>query len=117
MDLFEHLFKKYVSWKRNRKEIVDVPQEVRLEDVKHRLALVACAFSGRPIEIFTAEDVGGCKGNVFYLPACARFSSDPFANFKFYLFRVLFLVQQQEMGLHLSVARSTEEAEEIPNRL
>lgn len=102
LDLDEWIFGKVARYlKRNRdKAGQSLVQKVDLDQIKPRLTLLARAVSGESIDIFPAEREGGYKGRNFFLPA--SFSKFPTwdQNLEFYLFRVLYLHTQRELGFN-----------------
>ncbi len=100
MDVVELIFKKYLAWKKRNEPNENNADTVCLQDLRYRLTLLACAMSGHPIELITAESVGGWRGNQFYLPAEINEYHDRKLNFKYYLYRVLFLCKQKELKLN-----------------
>lgn len=74
--------------------------EVKLEDLSTRLKIIASACCGAAIDIYHAEREGGYKGEIFFLPQHCRLWSTAELNFKFYLFRTIYLVTQKKLGLN-----------------
>ncbi|WP_341836180.1 VWA domain-containing protein [Chitinophaga pollutisoli] len=101
MALDEYIFGRVVRYFRQRKaQAEDVSRTVSLEPLRPRLTLLARALTGRPVEIFPAVKEGGYKGDSFFLPEkCGLFSSGDL-NAAFYIFRVLYLSVQQQLGLN-----------------
>lgn len=82
-----------------RKEAAD-KDAVNLDEIKPRLTLLARALTGAPIQIFDAEREGGYKDDNFFLPSrYAAFNSFE-DNFSFYLFRLLYVTVQKQLGLN-----------------
>ncbi len=102
MALDEYLYGKIANYfKRRKKTSVEADKAaVTLQDVKPRLTLFARAVTGKPIAIFTAEREGGYKNNNFFLPKYVNFFSTYEENVSFYLFRVLYLSVQKNIGLN-----------------
>ena len=98
----EYIFGKFAKLiKRRRKNALEaIEHSVKLVDIKPRLTIFARAVTGKSIEIFEAEREGGYKNDNFFLPA--RFSefTSPEQNLSFYLFRVLYLSIQKNIGLN-----------------
>ncbi len=98
----EFIFKTFAKYlKRRRKDAQEsIEHTVKLADIKPRLTIFARAITGRPIEIFEAEREGGHKNDNFFLPS--RFSEFPTTdeNLSFYLFRILYLSVQKNLGLN-----------------
>ncbi|MBK7888694.1 MAG: VWA domain-containing protein [Bacteroidetes bacterium] len=74
---------------------------IYLDRIHIRLALIAKAVSGNPVEILPAEREGGYKNNVFFLPAKCDLFDDKEINLAFYYFRVLYLSVQQHLQVNL----------------
>jgi nitric oxide reductase NorD protein len=101
MSLDEYLFGKYVRYLKNKKpsEAV-VERTVELKPIQQKLTLIARAMTGLPIEIFPAVKQGGYKGDNFFLPEKFNFYENADQNLAYYLFRTLYLCQQQKMQLN-----------------
>ncbi len=101
----EFIFKTFAKYfKRRRKNAQEaIEHTVKLADIKPRLTIFARAITGRPIEIFEAEREGGYKNDNFFLPS--RFFEFPNTdeNLSFYLFRILYLSVQKNLGLNYAV--------------
>ncbi len=128
LDLDEWIFGKVARYlKRSRdKAGQSLVQKVDLEQVRPRLTLLARAVSGESIDLFPAEREGGYKGRNFFLPV--SFSRFPTweQNLELYLFRVLYLHTQRELGLNwdrqvddtsLSVQRALDTSPQVLHRL
>ena len=87
---------------------------IKLDEIKPRLTILARAVTGHPIEIFEAEQEGGYKNNNFFLPVRYAAFDTPAENTGFYLFRVLYLSVQKNMGFnyHSEFENTLEEARE-----
>ncbi|MET2985172.1 nitric oxide reductase activation protein NorD [Aureibaculum conchae] len=98
----EYLFTKFAFYfkRRKRKKEESMANAVNLSDIKPKLTIFARAITGESIEIFEAEREGGYKNNNFFIPS--RFSdfSNYEENVSFYLFRVLYLSIQKNLGLN-----------------
>lgn len=98
----EYIFTKFAHYFKRRKKQRQACLEyaVTLSDVKSRLTILACAITGKPIEIYEAEREGGYKNNNFFLPS--KYSEFTLVqdNISFYLFRVLYLSIQKELDLN-----------------
>ncbi len=128
LDLDEWIFGKVARYlKRSRdKAEQSLVQKVDLDQVKPRLTLLARAVSGESIDLFPAEREGGYKGRNFFLPTSfARFPTWE-QNLEFYLFRVLYLNAQRELGLNwdsqvddadLSIQHALETSPQVLDRL
>jgi len=101
VDLSELLFKRMFKLFKGQ-QLHKNPNSVILKDHLPRLTLIARALSGNPIDILPAENVGGWKGNVFFLPSVSSLFEGKDENFNFLLFRVIFLSKQKELGLNWS---------------
>ena len=101
----EFLFSKFAKFLKTRKKNAKEAalHAVKLEDIKPRLTLIARAVTGKPVEVFPAEREGGYKNNNFFLPIrFAQFDTIE-ENTLFYLFRVLYLATQKDLGLNFVV--------------
>ncbi len=102
MGLDEYLFGKAAKYFKHKKQaaLESRNRNVKLEDIKQRLTLLACALTACSIELFPAEKEGGYKNSIFFLPAsCSKFA-DREQNTSFYLFRVLYLSIQKKLDLN-----------------
>lgn len=102
MALDEYLYGKVAKYFKERRLAALAAQDraVNLAALKPRLTVLACAATGRPIEIFPAEAEGGYKNNAFFLPeTCSVFPTRD-QNRKFYVFRVLYLAVQRQLNLN-----------------
>jgi nitric oxide reductase NorD protein len=100
----EYIFTKFANYfkRRKKKKQASLAHAVNLGDIKPRLTLIARAVTGKSIEIFESEREGGYKNNNFFLPAViSNFPSEE-ENISFYLFRVLYLSIQKNLGLNWS---------------
>ncbi|PCE66184.1 nitric oxide reductase activation protein NorD [Sediminicola luteus] len=98
----EYIFTKLAYFfKRKRKErLAANPDTVYLSELKPRLALLARALTGAPIEIYEAEEEGGYKNEGFFLPASVTRFGQAEENLRYYLYRLLYLSVQRELGLN-----------------
>ena len=98
----EYIFTKFAFFfkKRKRKKEAELEYTVYLSEVKERLTIFARAITGESIEIFEAKREGGYRNNNFFLPA--KFQDFPTVdeNVSFYLFRILYLSIQKNLGLN-----------------
>src|SRR5690554_3902265 len=98
----EYVFGKVAGFFKRRKKnaLAAAEHAVKLEDIRERLTIFARAITGEPIDIFEAEREGGYKNNSFFLPG--RFSGFPTQtqNKAFYLFRVVYLSVQKNLGIN-----------------
>jgi len=97
--IFETYFK-FSRWRRKKKHarLLSLPSTVRLEDVADRLTLLARALSGEPVRIFPAEGGGGYKNSRFFFPSYFAAFDNRESNYEFYLYRLLFMLTQKELG-------------------
>ena len=104
MALDEFLFGKFASYFKNRKQkVIDSKEHlVSLDEVKQRLMIFARAITGETIEIYPAEREGGYNNVNFFLPVSVDFFSTSEQNASFYLYRVLFLAIQKNLGINWS---------------
>lgn len=98
----EYLFTKlaYYFKRRSKKKQADILHAVNLNDLKPRLTILARAITGQSIEIYEAEREGGYKNNNFFLPSRFVEFSSAEENISFYLFRILYLSVQNNLGLN-----------------
>ncbi|HMM12173.1 MAG TPA: VWA domain-containing protein [Bacteroidales bacterium] len=104
MALDEFLFAKAIKALRavRRPDAALQGRRVELEALKHRLTILARAFTAQPVELFPAEREGGSKGLSWFLPSQFDLFPNRLLNEKFYLFRVLYLSGQYKLGLNWS---------------
>lgn len=104
MALDEYLFGKAARYFKEKKRAAAEAQSrtVQLETLRSRLGVIACAVAGTAVEIFPAEQEGGYKNNVFFLPASCALFPTAVQNSRFYLFRVLYLSIQKRLGINWS---------------
>lgn len=102
LELDEWIFGKVAKYLKTKKEKEkdSLPQKVALADIKPRLTLLARAITGKPIEIFPAEEEGGYKGNNYFLPIVFSELPTKEENLSFYFFRLLYLNVQQEKNIN-----------------
>ncbi len=102
MELDQLFFKKISSLYRSfRTPKVDAGFEARtvtLAEVKDRLCILAKALTGKSIEITAAEQEGGWRDDVFFLPASFAEAATREENENYYLFRVAYLALQKDLG-------------------
>lgn len=109
----EWLFTKlafYFKRKKLEKE-ASLVNTVYLADIKARLVIFARAVTGEPIDIYDAQREGGYKNNNFFLPVCMAIFPSQEENISYYLFRVLYLSVQKNLGLNWAEDRTYELAE------
>lgn len=104
MALDEYLFGKAAKYFKEKKRVAAEAenQTARLESLRPRLTVLACAVSGSAIEIFPAEAEGGYKNNAFFLPAACPIFPTAERNRQFYLFRTLYLSIQKRLKINWS---------------
>jgi nitric oxide reductase NorD protein len=90
---FIKYFKKKIS-----KEQLDL--QVNLSDISSRLTIIARAITGKAIDIYQAEREGGYKNNSFFLPSKFTLFPQLELNLSFYLFRTIYLSEQQKLNLN-----------------
>lgn len=122
MSLDQFLFQKIASRFRSafsaRRELEVEGKRVRLEDIQGPLTVLAKALTGEAIEIAPAEEEGGWRDTIFYLPADFSLGRDLEENRQYYLFRVVYLATQKAMELNagshetLSVVVARQKAEQ-----
>lgn len=101
MEWDQKLFKQTWNWLAGlRPQQAEAPDTVKLEDLHARLTLLARMLCGEPVEILRAEQEGGVNGPFLYLPAAFALGQDREQNCLFYLFRVVYLSVQRELGLN-----------------
>ncbi len=104
MEWDQYLFSRLLKgWRRLRAPIQDPERAacgVDLDALKPRLVVLASALAGVSIEIAAAEAEGGYRGETFFLPARRDRGPTVADNIFFYLFRVVFLSVQRELGLN-----------------
>ena len=98
----EYIFTKFAHYfkKRKKNREAGLAHVVNLRDIKSRLTIFARAVTGQPIELYAAEREGGYKNNNFFLPSTYAQFSTVQENVSFYLFRVLYLSVQKNLGLN-----------------
>ncbi|MBL4745307.1 MAG: VWA domain-containing protein [Flavobacteriaceae bacterium] len=112
----EFLYTKIVKFLSRRKRTASerLKYRVNLADIKPRLTLLACAITGKSIEIYPAEREGGYRNSNFFLPFYFDGFTDYDKNIAFYLFRVLYLAEQKNLGQNWTdgkVEHATEESQ------
>ena len=98
----EYIFTKFAHYfkRRKKKRQAQLAHAVKLEDIKPRLTILARAVTGASIEIYEAEREGGYRNNNFFLPNKLTHFPSVDENTGFYLFRVLYLSVQKNLGLN-----------------
>lgn len=102
MDLDEIIYSAVLKLikKRKDKRSVIPEEQVHLNDIRTRLKIIATAFCNTVIEIYDAEREGGYKGDVFFLPVHCNLWTSSELNFKFYLFRTIYLAVQRNLRIN-----------------
>jgi len=104
-EYLQSLFETYFKFsdrrkKKRRQQLLTAEKTVKLDDIRDRLTLLARALTGEPIRIFPAEREGGYKDTRFFLPEFFSACQNREDNFRFYLFRLLFLITQRKLQLN-----------------
>jgi nitric oxide reductase NorD protein len=104
MALDEYLFGKVANYFKEKKRAASAAESrtVRLESLRPRLTVIACAVAGEAIEIFPAEVEGGYKNDAFFLPAACSLFPTAEQNRQFYLFRTLYMAVQKRLHVNWS---------------
>ncbi|PIQ23174.1 hypothetical protein COW36_19270 [bacterium (Candidatus Blackallbacteria) CG17_big_fil_post_rev_8_21_14_2_50_48_46] len=101
MDWDQLLFKKTWNWLASFKPGSETSTNVlELEKIHTRLTLIARMLCEAHVEILRAEQEGGVRGNILYLPASVSLAASVEDNLLFYLFRVCYLSIQRELNLN-----------------
>jgi nitric oxide reductase NorD protein len=100
MALDEYLYSKISKLIRGRRSAPKDESVVKLEDVLDRLTILAKAFTGADISVYTAQEEGGYKDQNFFLPEKVSLLNNEDANLSFYFYRVLYLSVQWELALN-----------------
>lgn len=97
-----YVFTRFANYfkRRKKKKDADIAHAVSLMDIKPRLTIFARAITGKSIEIFEAEREGGYRNNNFFLPKRITAFESVDENIAFYLFRVLYLSIQKNLGFN-----------------
>jgi nitric oxide reductase NorD protein len=90
-----YYFKRKKKQKQKRLEHI-----VYLNELKPRLTIIARALTGNAIDIYEAEKEGGYKNNNFFLPSQVSLFNEAELNVSFYLFRILYLSVQKDLGFN-----------------
>ncbi|SNZ01486.1 nitric oxide reductase activation protein NorD [Flagellimonas pacifica] len=98
----EYIFTKFAHYfkRRRKKKEANQAHAVSLKEVKSRLTIFARAITGQPIELYAAEREGGYKNNNFFLPTKYGELLTVEENLSFYLFRILYLSIQKNLGFN-----------------
>lgn len=102
LELDELIFGKVVKYLKKRKENDSelLNRSVFLNDIKSRLILIARALCGTAIEIYPAEAEGGYKNDNFFLPISVALFPEKEENYKFYIFRTVYLSCQKALNFN-----------------
>jgi nitric oxide reductase NorD protein len=97
--LFKKVFKFFGKWNNNvSKE--ELSKTIYLKDISSRLTLIARALTGENIEVFPAENEGGWKEQIFYLPTSFNLLPTFEDNLNYYIYRIVYLSIQWEEQLN-----------------
>ncbi len=98
----EYIFTKFAFFFKNRKKKKEaqLKHAVNLSEVQSRLTIFARAITGNAIEIYEAEREGGYRNNNFFLPSKFSEFKTVEENLAFYLFRILYLSIQKNLGFN-----------------
>ncbi len=98
----EYIFTKFAFFFKNRKKKKEaqLEQAVNLNEITPRLTIFARAITGKAIEIYEAEREGGYRDNNFFLPSKFSEFKTVNENISFYLFRILYLSIQKNLGFN-----------------
>lgn len=112
MALDEFLFGKISKHFKNRKEnrLKRGEHVVFLEPLKPRFTIIARALTGEAIDIYNAEEEGGYRDYNFFLPVSVSFFSTWEDNFRFYIFRIVYLTIQKKLSINWSKVEVAEDA-------
>ena len=102
MALDEYIFGKFASFFKKKKKKAQSSQDkiIHLDEIKNRLLIFARAITGESIDIYPAEKEGGYSNNNFFLPEYIDILSSYEQNASFYLYRVLYLSVQKNLGIN-----------------
>ncbi len=121
----EYIFSKFAHYfkRRKKKKQGSLDYAAKLNDIKPRLTIFARAITGKPIELYEAEREGGYKNNNFFLPVAYSEFQNLHENLSFYLFRILYLSVQKNLGLNWNgdtahtLAESREQAQKTSQKV
>jgi len=115
VSLDEYIYGKFAKYlKHNRKSSAEIAARiVHLDDIRQKLIIVSRAITGCVIEIFIAEREGGYKNNNFFLPESMSLFSTRQQNLWYYLYRIIYLSIQKELGLNSTEEGNTLEESRI----
>jgi nitric oxide reductase NorD protein len=84
---------------------------VSLGEIADRLRILASALARAPIEIRTAEGIGGARERTLFLPPVMRACGSPESNVELYVYRIAYGLLS--MRLRSGVTRDADEAEAV----
>ena len=99
--LFKKIIKLVSKFRKTSPEVE--AKTVSLESILPKLTLIARALTGKNIDILAAENEGGWKNDLFYVPAKFNLLPSLEENAKFYIYRVVYLTVQSQLGLNWKV--------------
>ncbi|MCF8247200.1 MAG: hypothetical protein K9J37_19385 [Saprospiraceae bacterium] len=115
MELDQILFKKiigfYGKWKSNNSQ-EETAKTVKLDALSPRLTLLARALTGKNMDVLPAENEGGWKDDIFYLPIAFSRLPTVEQNLYFYLFRVVYLSIQSRENFNWHTKNSAQSLED-----
>jgi nitric oxide reductase NorD protein len=102
MAIDEYIYGKIAGFFKRRKKntLESNSKTVKLANIKPRLSIFARAITGQSIDIYPAKREGGYKNNNFFLPILFSELSTYDENLSFYLFRILYLSVQKNLGIN-----------------
>lgn len=102
LDLDEILFTKVAKYfrRKNINKILQDEKIVHLDNIKHKLNILANALTGQSINIFPAEREGGYKNNNFFLPINMSLFSTKKLNEQYYIYRTIYLYIQNKFNFN-----------------
>ncbi|TGK00981.1 VWA domain-containing protein [Leptospira semungkisensis] len=98
--LFKHLYRSALDLFSEEKSSILEKRKVSLSSIKDRLSILAKSLTGENIEIFSAEREGGFQNSAFFLPNQYFAGNTKEDNLNFYIFRILYLSEQKNLGLN-----------------
>ena len=102
MAIDEYIYGKIANFFKTKKRTTILQSEntVKLDDVKQRLTIFSRAITGKAIDVYPAEREGGYKNNNFFLPIYYSEFNSYEQNLSFYLYRILYLSVQKNLGIN-----------------
>ncbi len=118
--IFKKVFDLFKRFKKTDPELSN--RTATLDVLNGRLTLIATALCGRKIEVLPAEQEGGWKDHLFYMPIKFSLLPELEQNIRFYIFRIVFLSIQQELKLKndlpdISLEDMRQQAKEIGGQI